>query len=221
MIKIEPQFSRSKVKKAGKILRADNSPAEEQEWAEEVLTNWRGIHFYPLNTFRATLTEKLKKIDENALVVQRLKRAPSVISKLQRFDNMYLPMMQDLGGLRAILSNIDLVRALERNYRNSVFSHQLVNEKDYIQYPKESGYRGIHLIYKYRNHRAPQYNGLYIELQFRTRLQHVWATSVETMGTFLDHSLKSSEGPDEWLDFFALMSSAFAIIEKTPMVPGI
>ena len=40
------------------------------------------------------------------------------------------------------------------------------------------------------------------------------------MGTFLNHSLKSSEGPDEWLDFFALASSAFAVLESTPRIPG-
>ncbi len=45
---------------------------------------------------------------------------------------------------------------------------------------------------------------LLIELQLRTRLQHEWATAVETMGTFLQSSLKSSQGPEEWLDFFSL-----------------
>ena len=38
------------------------------------------------------------------------------------------------------------------------------------------------------------------------------------MGTFLDHPLKSSEGPDEWLKFFALAGSAFAYFEKTTPV---
>lgn len=59
-----------------------------------------------------------------------------------------------------------------------------------------------------------------LELQFRTRLQHAWATAVETVGTFLEQSLKSSEGPDEWLNFFSLVSSAFAYQEKTTLVPG-
>ena len=57
-------------------------------------------------------------------------------------------------------------------------------------------------------------------MQLRTKLQHAWATAVETVGTFLEHSLKSSEGPDEWLDFFALVSSAFAHTENTPLVPA-
>lgn len=219
MIKIAPEYSRSQVKKAGKVLKYDDSTEEDVQWAEDVLTNWRGIHFYPLNTFRSTLTEKLRKVDEEALIAQRLKRAPSIILKLRRFPKMLLTKMQDVGGLRAILQTVNQVKELEENYLNSRFSHELINRRDYIESPKESGYRSIHLIYKYQNKLAPEYNGLLIELQFRTRLQHIWATAVETMGTFLDHALKSSEGPEEWLSFFALVSSAFAIIEKCPKVP--
>ena len=40
------------------------------------------------------------------------------------------------------------------------------------------------------------------------------------MGTYLEHSLKSSEGPEDWLNFFALIGAAFAHIEGTPAVPG-
>jgi putative GTP pyrophosphokinase len=76
------------------------------------------------------------------------------------------------------------------------------------------------MIYKYKLRTPSPYEGLQLELQLRTKLQHAWATAVETMGTFLQHSLKSSEGPDEWLDFFALVSSAFAHSERTALVPG-
>lgn len=64
------------------------------------------------------------------------------------------------------------------------------------------------------------YDGLHIELQLRTKLQHAWATAVETMGTFLNHALKSSEGPGEWLQFFAVTGSAFALYEKCNPVTG-
>ena len=40
------------------------------------------------------------------------------------------------------------------------------------------------------------------------------------MGTFLDHALKSSEGPEEWLDFFSLTGFAFAHYEGCNPVPG-
>jgi len=75
------------------------------------------------------------------------------------------------------------------------------------------------LIYRYKNNRNPDYDGLRLELQIRTKLQHTWATAVETMGTFLGQALKSRQGDQEWLDFFAITSSAFAYKEKQPPVP--
>jgi ppGpp synthetase/RelA/SpoT-type nucleotidyltranferase len=220
MQNINPKkYSKKQVNKAGNILKQTNPTTKDKQWAEEVLTNWRGSHFYPINTFRSTLTQKLKGIDSSALVAQRIKRTPSIIDKLERIPKMNLARMQDIGGLRAVLKDINKVRQLEKNYLNSNFKHEKKVHKDYINAPKESGYRGIHLIYKYNNTKVLDYNGLHIELQIRTKLQHIWATAVETVGTFLDSPLKSSKGPGEWLDFFALISSAFAIIEGTPKVP--
>jgi putative GTP pyrophosphokinase len=217
---ISPLYSRNQVAKAGDLLRSDNLSAGDKIWASEVLSNWRAIHSYPINTFKATLRDKLKALDNKALVAQRLKRAPSIISKLRRFSGMKLPRMQDIGGLRAVVSNLKKAEELRENYKNSRFKHELVGEKDYIENPKDTGYRGIHLIYKYKNKAVNLYDGLHIELQIRTKLQHSWATAVETMGTFLEHALKSSEGPEEWLSFFALTGSAFAHYEGCNPVPG-
>lgn len=118
------------------------------------------------------MREKLRAIDSNALVAQRLKRSPSIISKLKRFPKMKLSRMQDIGGLRAVVSNLEVARQLTESYKSSRFTHDLVGEKDYIEYPKDTGYRGIHLVYKYQNRRVALYDGLHIELQIRTRLQH-------------------------------------------------
>ncbi|GAH08548.1 unnamed protein product, partial [marine sediment metagenome] len=125
---------------------------------------------------------------------------------------MKLTTMQDIGGLRAVLGTVYDVYMLSEEYRkNTLFGHELIDEKDYIHKPRsEDGYRSLHLIYKYKNRRNPAYDGLRIELQIRTKLQHTWATAVETMGTFLGQALKSRQGDQEWLDFFALTSSAFA-----------
>ena len=55
-----------------------------------------------------------------------------------------------------------------------------MGETDYVRKPKTSGYRGIHLVYRYHNDRKTIYNGLQIEPQLRTRRQHAWATAVDT-----------------------------------------
>lgn len=217
-----PAYSRKQVERAGEILAADGLPDDLDRWfdAYQVLSNWRACHGYPINTFQATLRNKLQSIDRNALVAQRLKRTPSILNKLRRFPGMSLSRMQDIGGLRAVVSNLPQLRKIHVNYKNTKFTHTLVSEYDYVAEPKTSGYRSIHLVYKYKLRKPSPYDGLQIELQLRTKLQHAWATAVETVGTFLEHSLKSSEGPDEWLNFFSLISSAFAYLEKTSLVPG-
>ncbi|BCT69425.1 RelA/SpoT domain-containing protein [Nitrosospira sp. NRS527] len=133
---------------------------------------------------------------------------------------MNLARMQDIGGLRAVVTTVNQLNKLHENYKNSNFTHSLVSEHNYIDFPKISGYRSIHLVYRYKHKNSSLYDGLQLELQLRTKLQHVWATTVETVGTFIEHSLKSSEGPDEWLKFFALVGSAFSHLEDSPQVPG-
>lgn len=128
--------------------------------------------------------------------------------------------MQDIGGLRAVVSSVKRVRQLEKSYRNSRFKHTLTSSKDYIAAPKADGYRSVHLINRYNNESATEYNGLSLELQIRTRLQHAWATAVETMGAFLGQALKSGQGESHWREFFVKASAALACIEKSLQIPG-
>ena len=133
----KPENSRGQVNRAGEILRAYAQSADavtieqldEWEWAYKVLANWRACHNYPINTFQATLRSRLKGIDDKATVAQRLKRFPSIVHKLQRYKEMQLARMQDIGGLRAILGTVAKVRRLERAYRESKFRHDLVTPK--------------------------------------------------------------------------------------------
>ena len=217
---VKPEYSKIDVNRAGKVLCLEDPDLFEWQWAYDVLTNWRACHGYPINTFQALLRMRTKVLDKNAIVAQRLKRAPSVIAKLHRFSTMKLSQMQDIGGLRAVVSSIPRVRKLEYAYKNSSFNHELVSHKDYINKPKSDGYRSIHMVYRYNNDRVPQYDGLLLELQFRSKLQHAWATAVETMGTFLGQALKSGQGERAWRHFFEVASAAFAAIEETAPVPG-
>ena len=219
-----PQFSRTQVNNAGKLLvKWDSSSPKALLEAYEVLTNWRSSHGYPINTFQMTLRSRVANIDPGAIVAQRLKRTPSIVNKLRRFPKMKLSTMQDIGGLRCIVgtqNQLDVLRGKYIDSRHASFEHELVTERNYVDSPKESGYRSIHLVYRYKNRRAPDFDGLLIEIQLRTQIQHLWATAVETVGTFLNQALKSSEGPDEWLSFFGLMGSALAHLEKGAPVPG-
>ncbi len=218
-----PEISKSRINLAGKVLAENKPNGLTIEESILIADSWRACHAYPINTFQSTLREKLKNYSNGPLVAQRLKRMPAIVQKLRRYPKMQLSRMQDIGGVRAILNSVNDVYKLAKEYKDkSRFIHELVGEKDYIKSPRdEDGYRSLHLIYKYNNTRAQveEYNGLLLELQIRTKLQHSWATAVETMGTFLGQALKSRQGDKEWLDFFAIVSSAFASIENTELLP--
>jgi hypothetical protein len=135
---------------------------------------------------------------------------------------MKLSQMQDLGGCRAILQNIQQTRSVFDYYlHKSNIKHERAAVDDYLEQPKPSGYRGIHLVYRYFSDKnKTNYNGLKIEMQLRSRYQHAWATAVETVGTFSGEALKSSLGSADWQRFFALMASAIAIRERSEIVPN-
>ena len=63
-----------------------------------------------------------------------------------------------------------------------------------------------------------KYNGYFVEVQLRSKVQHAWATTVEIVDTFTDQALKSSKGTQDWLKFFRMASAEFARLEKCP--PG-
>ncbi len=216
------KYTAKKIRMAGNILKNKGkySPDEILE-AFDVLVNFRALHYAPLNTFQATLRDRLKKVSSKAIVAQRIKRLPTILDKLQRYPEMQLDRMQDIGGIRAIVDTMDELKKLRNIYLSAKrFPHSLIADKDYISQPKPSGYRGYHLVYKYHNERLgmQEYEGLRIELQMRTRLQHIWATAVETFDAFLGEKFKSSQGDNLFLDFFKYVSSAFAIIEKQPVL---
>jgi len=215
-----PKVSKNQINKAGETLRKYES-SKDFESSIVLANEWRACHAYPINTFQATLRSKLRSYDNEPIVAQRLKRMPTIIDKLKRYPKMQLTTMQDIGGVRAILGSINDVYKLANDYKkNKRLPHIFYNEKNHINNPRdEDGYRSLHLMYQYQNSEVKEYNGLRIELQIRTKLQHAWATAVETMGTFLGQALKSRRGDKEWLDFFAITASAFAFIERTPRLP--
>ncbi|HZX20084.1 MAG TPA: RelA/SpoT domain-containing protein [archaeon] len=220
--------SKGEIDRAGQILISDIAREEEKNKALEILTNWRAIHSYPMHVFKIRLKESSQKIDNNALTAQRLKRVPSIIKKLKREyegrpATMNLSQMQDIAGCRAVLLNASQVRKLyEQYYLKGDIKHKKVGVKDYIKNPKKDGYRSLHLIYSYSSDKKMKkiYNGLLVEVQIRSKLQHLWATAIETVDFFTRQAIKSNEGEKEWRDFFRLVSSAFAKMEDCPIVPN-
>lgn len=215
---IEPKFSKERVKQAGASLLSADIKSDEFKKAVPVFHNWRSSHAFPMQIMLDLLRKNSIKIDKSSFVVQRLKRVPSIFQKLAREKNMSLNRMQDIAGCRAVVSDVNKVRKVFSSLKQSRTKNVLHKEYDYIQTPKLSGYRGIHLIYKY-NGSKPQFNGMQVEIQIRSKVQHSWATAVEVVGAFTKQALKASTGDSRWLELFKYISVEFSKLEGCPIDP--
>ena len=210
----ELNFSKNAVGRAGAYL-IEQSGFDIPKYLEsfEILSNWRSSHAYPIQSMLGYFRKKAFEIDKNAVIAQRLKRTPSILAKLRREADIRLDRMQDIAGCRIVVENNSNVYDVRNTIVHGRTRNKLARERDYIKTPKASGYRGIHLIYKYNGQKVI-YNGHSVELQIRSKVQHSWATAVEVVGTFKKQALKASDGDADWLDFFKLASIAFEDIEN-------
>lgn len=205
---INSQISKRGLDRAGKVIRLHQND-DEYRAAIELLNRWREQHVLPMDFFFDTCNEIAKAPQyDGALIAERLKRLPTIIDKLNRFPHMQLSSMQDVGGVRVILEGIPSLEHFDQEIRKIPI---LKSSKDYLAEPKSSGYRGRHLIF--------EHDDMTIEIQLRTQLQHLWATSVETVDVIRGTSMKTKQSNDYWQKFFELVSSAFAYMENLPMLP--
>lgn len=214
------KFSRTQVDRAGALFRQSSPDPSALQEAQNILGNWRAAHAFPLNTIAMDLLQKLRRLDQRQMPVRRLKRAPSIVAKLRSKKSMRLTQMQDIGGCRAVLSSMEQLGDIRSLFENSRSRHQFVDEIDYVAKPRKTGYRSIHRVYRFQGRQPGAYDGLLIEVQLRTRLQHAWATAVETVGAILGQDLKAGDGEQPWLDLFRDSAAAFAFLEKANRVPG-
>lgn len=212
--RVKLRISKNRVKSAGKYLRDafshdSLSAPDPRELADAIdkLDHWRACHSYPLQ--KATMGLRSRVGTERCAdprVSQRLKRRPTIIDKLVREPNMQLTTMQDIGGCRGVLQDVPEVLRVQKRWLRD--KSRIVRIYDYLDSPKPSGYRGIHIVV--------QYDGFPIEVQLRTGLQHAWGVAIEQVGPRIGSDLKSGEGPAEVLHLFRVFGDFLAQSEGLP-----
>lgn len=218
MSKSQQHVSREAASKAGSRLKASGGRDPE---ALAIAQAWRVQHLEPTVFCFEALTRCAEHF-QGAVVSYRLKRMRSIVRKLQRDNNRFkLGALDDIGGCRLIVGSVREVYEAAR-ILDDLLEHRKI--KDYIAAPQRSGYRSYHAIYK-----VPVGGITYrIEVQIRTRLQHLWATGVEAVGEVYGLEYKSPdvraslEGDERKRDRFLMLSShLFASEEGRPGVPDV
>lgn len=188
-----PGGSKNRVTRAGAAVRAGSETIDDLV----VINRWRAAHKPVLNTFQAILRNRTRGTP--IIVAQRHKRKRTIFGKLHRFEKMELARMDDVAGCRLIFPNIAELYDFRQKLHAAKFNHKRKNDVDkydYIKRPKSTGYRGIHDIYEYdvQSESGKGSKGLLIELQYRTAVQHAWATAVEVIGFITASQPKFQEG---------------------------
>lgn len=200
-----PGGSKSRVNKAGANIRNNCLSSEDLH----VIDEWRSAHRAVLNTFQAILRNRTKGF--NIVVAQRHKRKTTIFGKLIRLPDMQLARMDDVAGFRLIFSTIDELYKFRQKFHQAKFLHKRRNNDDkydYIKKPKSTGYRGIHDVYTYdvNSKSGRNLKGLLLEIQYRTHIQHSWATAVEVIGFITESQPKFQEGDNRYQMAMALAS---------------
>ncbi len=221
----EPPSNKSAVRRAGQAISAGSATEDDYE----IVDRWRAAHGYVINTFQAWLKGHINKRDHYIEFAQRLKRRNTVIDKLGRRDAsgraliVDVSAMHDFAGCRMIFNDIEQLNS----FRTYIHSGQVMrnvehilrhepNKYNYIEQPKATGYRGIHDVYRHfprgstRSQEKKPWDGLLVELQYRTRAQHAWATAVEISDLLDGERTKFELNTSERGRFFAIASEIIA-----------
>jgi GTP pyrophosphokinase len=206
---VRPRNTKSRIRSAGKRIVKNNGTLEDNV----VLENFRASHAYILNTFQANIRNHSRGVAQS--VGQRLKRRNTIIDKLRREPNMPLVAMHDIAGCRMVFESLDGLREVRESMHGARWRHSLTHEVDkydYILRPKQTGYRGIHDVYEYHVNSVGgvPWNGLKVEIQYRTLPQHAWATAVEVADLITSNRIKFADATQHYLRYFQLASEIIA-----------
>ncbi|WP_278673060.1 RelA/SpoT domain-containing protein [Alistipes indistinctus] len=202
-------ISKSAIDKAGNILAKEKFQTyEEWESSDAIFDEFRQAHLQPLTSTTIALQNWFRADNASYIIVQRLKRKPQILRKLKRL-NTRLTQLQDIGGLRVIVDqNSDVDKLIE--YITSKLKQQTsIVVKRIVDYREkgrdDSGYRAAHIVM--------ERDGVFLELQIRSRIQHYWAELIERTSVIYGYVIKELEGDRRVINYFKDLSNLFYLIE--------
>jgi putative GTP pyrophosphokinase len=143
------------------------------------LDEYRRSFQAPIAEVVAAIRVELAQFPEMTIITLRPSKAtPSIVAKLRRQPTLKLSQIQDIAGLRLL--------AMDRRFQDAwcqeilkIFPEgKVLDRRDKPSF----GYRALHLVVK-RLDRT-------VEIQIRTRLQHMWAHLSEKIADKIGHDFK-------------------------------
>lgn len=212
--------SKSQVRKAGSTIRAFQRGEVDRYAFDGAL--------HVVSAYSTQFVEPLAKVNEELLdlalrdgfqgeFTSRLKRQSTIVEKLSaRESQLSLDRMVDIAGNRFVLKSDDLseLRCLERSLRIQ-WDGRLWEArcKDYVSFPRESGYRAIHIVV--------WQDELPVEIQLRTARMHDWAQRMESLSYLVGRNFKQDGGSTEIDRYGRLLSLYLRSLESDASVDSL
>ncbi len=141
------------------------------------------------------------RLDRNPIhtITSRLKSPRSLLEKMQRKSlPLTIPSMRenlhDIAGVRVVCNYLEDVSEIAEALlcQNDI---RLIERKDYITCPKESGYRSLHLVVSVPVFLSDRSSEVPVEVQIRTIAMDFWA-SLEHRLRYKNEDVLQAHGPE-------------------------
>ena len=138
------------------------------------------------------LNNRLSLQDEHNPIESIKSRVKSLDSIMRKLKKLQLPItiesveenLKDVAGVRVVCSFVDDIYKIADSFLAQE-DVTLIERKDYIQNPKPSGYRSLHLIVKTPVYTENGKKDMFVEVQMRTIAMDFWSS--------LEHKLRYKE----------------------------
>ena len=176
---------------------------EFEEMLKDLKMNWEFMQ--PYRSAIQIVKTKLESIDDELKcengdspihnIQSRIKTPDSILEKMARkgysIDKEGFYQLNDVAGLRVVCHYINDIQYVSQ----LLIMHediQLIKKENYIDYPKESGYRSLHLVVRVQIYLKNGKVSIPVEIQLRTIAMDCWA-SLEHELYYKNHHCENEE----------------------------
>ena len=178
-------MSRTQVQRLGERLAAGSEDDADRQALEELIA----CHLAIIEVARPRVDNLSELISTGSLhISHRAKTTTTIIEKLQRESGMSLARMQDLAGIRIVggiteAEQDSLAAEIVRRFPPAPRVARIVDRRAQPRY----GYRAVHVVVCL--------DGISIEIQVRTLVQHMWADCMERIADRLGRDIRYGDPP--------------------------
>jgi ppGpp synthetase/RelA/SpoT-type nucleotidyltranferase len=176
-------FSKTQIEKlGGRLVRTKNPDPTDLEMLQTLLSVYSEV----METAVARVSARV-----GVAPTSRVKNTGTIFEKLEREGGSWLKSIQDLAGLR-IVADVDrrgqdeLVRRVVAEFSEESRLPRVIDRRE----APSHGYTAVHIVV------FP--DGLPVEVQVRTRLQHEWAEMFEKLADRFGRGIRYGNPPDHW-----------------------